>query len=85
MPRLRSTVVAIVSLIATRPLAAQQDSAGPDSTTAVAAVADGATSYRWRTAGGKYLDPTSFFSLHGYVDGVFAGRSRQADKQGRHH
>jgi hypothetical protein len=32
--------------------------------------------YVWRTAGGRYIDPLSVFSLHGYVDGVFAGPSR---------
>ena len=34
-----------------------------------------AAQYRWSTAGGEYLDPSSFFSLHGYVEGVFAGES----------
>ena len=59
------------------PLAAQRDSIPGDSATITPLVgSDPAVSYRWRTAGGKYLDPTSFFSLHGYVDGVFAGRSR---------
>ncbi|MDH3224582.1 MAG: hypothetical protein OEO23_12770 [Gemmatimonadota bacterium] len=32
--------------------------------------------YAWQTAGGRYLDPASFFSLHGYVNGVYAGPSR---------
>lgn len=31
--------------------------------------------FRWKTPGAKYLDPTSFFSLHGYVDGVFGSTS----------
>lgn len=35
-----------------------------------------AKSFRWETVGGMYLDPTSFFSLHGYVNAVFAGFSR---------
>ena len=58
-------------------LAAQQDSAGRDSATV-----DDAPKprppipFRWKTAGGNYMDPTSFFSLHGYVDAVYAGKSR---------
>lgn len=32
--------------------------------------------YRWLTPAGNYLDPNSFFSLHGYVNGVFAGESK---------
>lgn len=31
--------------------------------------------FTWRTAAGRYTDPSSFFSLHGYVDGVFGGSS----------
>lgn len=30
------------------------------------------TSFAWKTAGGNYADPTSFFFLHGYVNSVFA-------------
>ncbi len=28
--------------------------------------------FQWRTVGGGYVDPASFFSVHGYVDGTFA-------------
>ena len=31
--------------------------------------------YQWRIPGGQYIDPVSFFSLHGYVNAVFAGDS----------
>lgn len=31
--------------------------------------------YQWRIPGGKYIDPVSFFSLHGYVNAVYAGES----------
>lgn len=33
------------------------------------------TTYNWQTPAGKYLEPSSFFSLHGYVNGVYAGPS----------
>lgn len=35
-----------------------------------------ASRYRWYTAAGRYADPTSFFSLHGYINGVFADYSQ---------
>ena len=28
--------------------------------------------YQWKIPGGKYIDPVSFFSLHGYVNAVYA-------------
>ena len=31
--------------------------------------------YQWKIPGGKYIDPVSFFSLHGYVNAVYAGES----------
>ncbi|ACY14530.1 hypothetical protein [Haliangium ochraceum] len=31
--------------------------------------------YRWRTAGRHYVVPLAFFSIHGYLEGVFAGPS----------
>jgi hypothetical protein len=33
--------------------------------------------YQWRIPGGKYVDPVSFFSLHGYVNALYAGPSKQ--------
>lgn len=33
--------------------------------------------YQWKIPGGKYVDPVSFFSLHGYVNAIFAGASDQ--------
>ena len=33
--------------------------------------------YQWRIPGGNYIDPTSFFSVHGYVNAVFAGESAE--------
>lgn len=33
------------------------------------------TDYNWSTPAGKYLDAVSFFSLHGYVNAVYAGPS----------
>jgi hypothetical protein len=33
--------------------------------------------FQWKIPGGKYINPVSFFSLHGYVNGVFAGPSAQ--------
>ena len=33
--------------------------------------------YQWRIPGGQYIDPVSFFSLHGYVNGVYASASEQ--------
>ncbi len=33
--------------------------------------------YQWRIPGGKYIDPVSFFSLHGYVNALYAGPSKQ--------
>lgn len=33
--------------------------------------------YQWRIPGGKYIDPASFFSLHGYVNALYAGPSKQ--------
>lgn len=33
--------------------------------------------YQWRIPGGKYIDPVSFFSLHGYVNAIYAGPSKQ--------
>lgn len=38
-------------------------------------VGEDETGYQWQTPAGKYLDPNSFFSLHGYVNGVYAGES----------
>lgn len=35
------------------------------------------TNYNWQTPAGKYLEPSSFFSLHGYVNGVYAGPSNE--------
>ena len=29
--------------------------------------------YQWKIPGGKYVDPVSFFSLHGYVNALYAG------------
>lgn len=31
--------------------------------------------YNWNSPAGEYLDPSSFFSLHGYVNGVYANKS----------
>lgn len=31
--------------------------------------------YGWKSPAGNYIDPSSFFSLHGYLDGVYAGQS----------
>ena len=31
--------------------------------------------YGWKSPAGAYLKPTSFFSLHGYVNGVFGSKS----------
>ncbi len=31
--------------------------------------------YQWRIPGGNYVNPESFFSMHGYVNGVFGGPS----------
>ena len=31
--------------------------------------------YQWRIPGGQYINPVSFFSLHGYVNAVYAGES----------
>ena len=33
--------------------------------------------FKWKIPGAKYADPTSFFSLHGYVDGVFGSTSKE--------
>ncbi|MFY0627559.1 MAG: hypothetical protein JXR07_14750 [Reichenbachiella sp.] len=33
------------------------------------------TDYNWQTPAGKYLEPSSFFSLHGYVNGVYGTSS----------
>jgi hypothetical protein len=33
--------------------------------------------YQWRIPGGQYIDPVSFFSIHGYVNGVYASYSEQ--------
>lgn len=33
--------------------------------------------YQWRIPGGKYIDPSSFFSLHGYINALYAGPSEQ--------
>jgi hypothetical protein len=33
--------------------------------------------YNWKIPGAKYSNPTSFFSLHGYIDGVFASSSKE--------
>lgn len=33
------------------------------------------TDFRWQTAAGDYLDPSSFFSLHGYVNGIYGSKS----------
>jgi hypothetical protein len=32
--------------------------------------------YVWETAGNRYMDPASFFSLHGYVESVYGAHSR---------
>ncbi|PCI36807.1 MAG: hypothetical protein COB53_08395 [Elusimicrobia bacterium] len=37
---------------------------------------DGGVEYKWKTAASNYLDPASFFSLHGYVESVYASFSR---------
>lgn len=36
--------------------------------------------YQWKIPGGNYIDPTSFFSLHGYVNAVFANESKEWTK-----
>lgn len=33
--------------------------------------------YQWQIPGGQYIDPVSFFSLHGYVNALYAGSSDQ--------
>lgn len=33
--------------------------------------------YKWKIPGAKYMDPSSFFSLHGYVDGVHGSTSKE--------
>jgi len=33
--------------------------------------------YQWRIPGGQYIDPVAFFSVHGYVNGVYASSSEQ--------
>ncbi len=33
--------------------------------------------FQWKIPGGNYIDPTSFFSLHGYVNAVFAAESEE--------
>jgi hypothetical protein len=33
--------------------------------------------FQWQIPGGNYIDATSFFALHGYVNAVFAGESRE--------
>lgn len=33
--------------------------------------------YQWRIPGGQYIDPVSFFSVHGYVNGVYASDSKE--------
>jgi len=33
--------------------------------------------YQWKIPGGNYIDPTSFFSLHGYVNAVFGSESKE--------
>jgi hypothetical protein len=38
-------------------------------------MADETNEYGWRTPAGEYLDPSSFFSLHGYVNAVYATQS----------
>ena len=35
--------------------------------------------FNWQTPAGRYTDPSSFFSLHGYVDAIYAGPSRDWD------
>ena len=60
-------------LIAANVAASQPDAANKDSVTAKRKLA---APFRWKTTGSQYMDPTSFFSLHGYVDAVFAGASR---------
>jgi len=38
-------------------------------------ISDGKTDYSWKTPAGRYLVSSSFFSLHGYVNGVYASKS----------
>lgn len=33
--------------------------------------------FQWKIPGGKYINPVSFFSMHGYVNAVFAAPSAQ--------
>jgi hypothetical protein len=33
--------------------------------------------YQWQIPGGRYVDPTSFFSLHGYVNAVYGSSSKE--------
>lgn len=33
--------------------------------------------YQWQIPGGMYIDPVSFFSMHGYVNAVYAGPSEE--------
>lgn len=33
--------------------------------------------YSWSAPGGQYINPTSFFSMHGYVNAVFASSSEE--------
>lgn len=37
--------------------------------------------YQWKIPGGNYIDPTSFFSLHGYINAVY-GHSSEDWKSG---
>lgn len=36
--------------------------------------------YQWKVPAGRYIDPTSFFSLHGYIDSVYGSFSRDWTK-----
>ena len=47
----------------------------PESQPEPAEPEDTAEPFRWESVAGAYLDPTSTFALHGYVNGLFASSS----------
>jgi len=53
----------------------QENTETTEPSTSTETAAPKTTNYKWQTPAGIYTDPSSFFSLHGYVNGVYAGKS----------
>ena len=87
MRRFPKSMVLLLALLIASPVLAVETAApdaaapapapeqAPEATPAPPPPDHDAGAFRWDTVAGAYLDPTSIFALHGYVNGVYASAS----------